>query len=198
MDIDWPKMDGLVPAIVQDADSGEVLMLAWMNPAALERTTETGRVTFYSRSRQTLWTKGETSGNVLELVDLAADCDGDTLLVTARPAGPTCHQGTRTCWGEERRVALSMLGALDRRVAERAVDRPEGSYTTSLFEAGARRIAQKVGEEGVEMALAIADGDDDEVCSEAADLLYHLIVALRSRGLGVAEVARVLEERHRP
>jgi phosphoribosyl-ATP pyrophosphohydrolase/phosphoribosyl-AMP cyclohydrolase len=198
LQINWQKMDGLVPAIVQDADSGEVLMLGYMDQAALEKTRKCGLVTFFSRSRQCLWTKGETSGNILKLKEIAADCDGDALLVTARPQGPTCHLGTRTCFGDTRRPALSMLGVLDRLVAERQETMPADSYTTELFESGVRRIAQKVGEEGVETALAAATEDDPALLGEAADLVYHLLVLLHSRGLSIADVGQILEERHTP
>lgn len=196
MTIDWQKLGGLVPAIVQDADSGEVLMLGYMNEAALAATRATGRVTFFSRSKERLWTKGESSGHFLELVELATDCDDDALLVRARPHGPTCHEGTRTCFGEAWRPPLAFLGALDRFIAVRERERPEGSYTTRLFAAGTRRIAQKVGEEGVETALAAAGGDRQELIDESADLLYHLIVLLRDAGLSLADVAQRLEARH--
>ncbi|GMU43825.1 MAG: bifunctional phosphoribosyl-AMP cyclohydrolase/phosphoribosyl-ATP diphosphatase HisIE [Xanthomonadales bacterium] len=192
---DWSK--GLVPAIVQDADSGLVLMLGYMNEEALERTQRERRVTFYSRSKGRLWTKGESSGHVLELVSLALDCDADTLLVQARPRGPTCHTGTSTCFGDFPGPELVFLGELSKLVEQRQRDRPPGSYTTKLFESGTRRIAQKVGEEGVETALAAVAQDADALLGEAADLVYHLTVLLRDRGLGLADVARVLRGRHR-
>jgi len=192
---DWEKSGGLLPAIVQDAYRGTVLMLGWMNREAFATTQASGKVTFFSRSRQRLWMKGETSGHVLELVSLHLDCDADTILVHAVPHGPTCHTGTRSCFGD---VALpaAFLGELDALVARRAVERPSGSYSTKLFESGLRRIAQKVGEEGVETALAGVDADDAELLGEAADLVFHLLVLLRARGLGLAEVDRVLESRH--
>lgn len=191
--IDWSK--GLVPAIVQDADSGLVLMLGYMNAKALALTLELGRVTFYSRSKQRLWTKGETSGHFLTLHSIAVDCDGDTLLLMARPSGPTCHNGTHTCFGEFPGPEIGFLGQLDRLVEQRHRERPEGSYTTRLFEAGTRRMAQKVGEEGVETALAAVAQDADDLLGESADLLFHLLVLLRDRGLGLADVAKVLRAR---
>ena len=193
--------DGLVPAIVQDADSGSVLMLAYMNSAALAATIERGRVVFYSRSRRRLWEKGETSGNTLELVDIAADCDRDTLLVTARPRGPACHRGCRTCFGDELRSgaeSLAFLGTLEQVIERRRLERPEGSYTAGLFAGGTRRMAQKVGEEGVEVALAALGTDDAELTGEAADLLFHLLVLLRSRNLPLAAVVQALASRHAP
>ena len=191
----WHKQGGLLPAIVQDAANGRVLMLGYMDQAALVRTLELGKVTFFSRSRQALWTKGETSGNGLDLVSVDADCDGDTLLVQARPKGPTCHLQRASCFPV---APANFLGELDALVATRERERPAGSYSTKLFEAGTRRIAQKVGEEGVETALAGVAQDDAALLGEAADLVYHLMVLLRARGLGWAEVAATLEQRHRP
>lgn len=192
---DWDKGGGLLPAIVQDARSGDVLMLGYMDRDALATTRAVGKVTFFSRSRQRLWTKGETSGHVLELVSLTLDCDADAILVQAVPHGPTCHTGTPTCFGEAS-LPSGFLGRLDALVATRAAQRPPGSYTTSLFESGLRRIAQKVGEEGVETALAAVDGSDDELLGEAADLVFHLLVLLRARGNGLADVTRILAARH--
>lgn len=189
----WDKQQGLLPAIVQDATSHRVLMLGYMDRAALQATLATGRVTFYSRSKQRLWMKGETSGDVLELVSLEADCDADTLLVQARPRGPTCHLGRASCFPA---APADFLGELDALVARRERERPEGSYTSKLFEAGARRIAQKVGEEGVETALAAVAQDDAALLGEAADLLFHLTVLLRARGLGLADAEAVLRARH--
>jgi phosphoribosyl-ATP pyrophosphohydrolase/phosphoribosyl-AMP cyclohydrolase len=191
---DFDKQDGLVPAIVQDADSGQVLMLGYMDQAALAATRASGKLTFFSRSKGRLWTKGERSGNVLELVSIAQDCDADALLVLARPAGPTCHLGSASCFGEAE--VAGMLGRLDALIAARAAARPEGSYTTRLLEAGLPRIAQKVGEEGLEAALAAVTGDEDALVGEAADLVYHLLVLLRARGLGLADIVRVLAQRH--
>jgi phosphoribosyl-ATP pyrophosphohydrolase/phosphoribosyl-AMP cyclohydrolase len=196
-DLDFAKGDGLVPAIVQHADSGAVLMLGWMNPAALAQTRACRRVTFYSRSKARLWTKGETSGHWLELVSLHADCDNDTVLVRARPAGPTCHLGSDTCFTATAVGPLAFLGELDALVARRARERPAESYTTRLFESGTARIAQKVGEEGVETALAAVSGTPAELCDEAADLMFHLLVLLHARGLDLAAVTARLLERHR-
>ena len=195
---DWNKMGGLLPAIVQDAFDGRVLMQAYMNREALAWTLDNKSVTFWSRSRSELWTKGETSGNTLELVELHSDCDGDCLLVLARPAGPSCHTGTDTCFDTSHPVTprLAFLAQLERVIAKRYEDRPEGSYTTRLFDAGVKRIAQKVGEEGVETALAAATGDGEELKNEAADLLYHLVVLLRASGLTLDNITEVLESRH--
>lgn len=189
----WDKQQGLLPAIVQDAGSYRVLMLGYMDRAALEATLATGRVTFYSRSKQRLWMKGESSGDILELVSLEADCDADTLLVQARPRGPTCHLGRASCFPS---APGDFLAELDALVARRERERPAGSYSTKLFEAGPRRIAQKVGEEGVETALAAVAQDDAALLGEAADLVFHLTVLLRARGLGLADVEAVLRDRH--
>ena len=196
--IDWQKLEGLVPAIVQDAFDGRVLMLGYMNPAALEKTLADGKVTFYSRSRECLWTKGETSGNFLVLKSIALDCDQDCLLVQAAPDGPTCHLGTDSCFDGEAPVLpeLAFLAGLDRLLGQRERDRPAGSYTSDLFRSGTKRIAQKVGEEGVETALAAAAGDDLELLNESADLLYHLLVLLRSRGLDLQRLVAQLAARH--
>ncbi|MDG2526658.1 bifunctional phosphoribosyl-AMP cyclohydrolase/phosphoribosyl-ATP diphosphatase HisIE [Stenotrophomonas sp. HITSZ_GD] len=192
--LDWGKGDGLLPVVVQDAASLRVLMLGYMNAQALAATRASGQVTFYSRSKQRLWTKGESSGHFLEVVSIDQDCDDDTLLVLAHPRGPTCHLGRESCFPE---APGNFLGTLDALVAERARERPAGSYTTRLFEQGTRRIAQKVGEEGVETALAAVAQGEDELLGESADLLYHLLVLLRARGLGLADVLRLLETRHR-
>lgn len=196
--LDWAKGDGLLPAIVQHWQSGEVLMLGYMNAVALAQTQASGQVTFYSRSRQRLWTKGESSGHVLALKSLRVDCDGDTLLLQADPHGPTCHQGSSSCFGERAdvRPPLGFLAELDALVAARHAERPAGSYTTGLFEGGIRRMAQKVGEEGVETALAAVVQDDAELLGEAADLVFHLTVLLRARGLSLADVAARLARRH--
>jgi len=198
--IDWEKTEGLVPAIVQDAVDGRVLMQGWMNPEALANSLDNGLVTFWSRSRQKLWTKGETSGNSLQLVAVHADCDSDCLLVLASPRGPTCHRETDSCFDSKRpvRPQLAFLAALERLVAERDRERPDDSYTTRLLEAGVKRIAQKVGEEGLETALAAVAGDHEELTNEAADLLYHLLVLLRASGLSLADVIKTLEARHAP
>jgi phosphoribosyl-ATP pyrophosphohydrolase/phosphoribosyl-AMP cyclohydrolase len=191
-DLDWQRGNGLVAAIVQDADSGRVLMLGYMDREALEQTRRSGQVTFYSRSRQRLWTKGEASGNALDVVSLTRDCDGDALLVQARPRGPTCHLGSQSCFADTRAGTLDVLDAL---IGARERERPTGSYTTQLFEEGTRRIAQKVGEEGVETALAAVSQDDEALLGEAADLVYHLLVLLRARNLGLRELADALEKK---
>jgi len=189
----WSKQGGLLPAVVQDADTLRVLMLGYMDAAALRATLDTGHVTFFSRSRNTQWTKGETSGHFLDVVAIDVDCDQDTLLVTARPHGPTCHLGRESCFPT---APASFVRELDALVASRERERPAGSYTTRLFEAGVRGVAQKVGEEGVETALAAVVQSDEELLGEAGDLVYHLLVLLRARGLGLADVERVLRARH--
>ena len=194
--LDWAKSGGLLPAIVQHWLTGEVLMLGYMNADALAQTQAIGKVTFYSRSKQRLWTKGESSGHALVLKSIRVDCDADTLLVQADPRGPTCHLGTTSCFGDEVRPPLGFLAELDTLVASRKAELPEGSYTTQLFNSGTRRIAQKVGEEGVEAALAAVTQGDDELLGEAADLIFHLTVLLRARGFGLADVTRVLLRRH--
>ena len=188
----WQKQEGLLPAIVQDADSLRVLMLGYMDREALQATLASRKVTFFSRSKQRLWMKGESSGDVLELVHIETDCDADTLLVQAQPRGPTCHLGRTSCFPD---APADGLGDLDALIATRERERPEGSYTTRLFEGGIRRIAQKVGEEGVETALAAVAQDDDALLGEAADLLFHLLVLLRARGLSLDDAKRVLEAR---
>lgn len=190
----WEKQGGLLPAIVQDAANGRVLMLGYMNREALGATLESRRVTFWSRSKARLWTKGESSGHFLDLVAVEADCDHDTLLVTAKPNGPTCHLDRASCFEG---APSNFLADLDALVKERERARPAGSYTTSLFEDGTRRIAQKVGEEGVETALAAVTQDDAALLGEAADLVYHLTVLLRARGLSLDDAVNVLRDRHR-
>jgi phosphoribosyl-ATP pyrophosphohydrolase/phosphoribosyl-AMP cyclohydrolase len=192
-DLAWDKQDGLLPAVVQDATTLRVLMLGYMDRAALEATRASGRVTFFSRSKRRLWTKGESSGHWLELVAIHADCDGDALLVLARPRGPTCHRGTPSCFGE---APADAFAALDAVIAERAAKRPPESYTARLLAAGTARIAQKVGEEGVEVALAAVTGEAAALGEEAADLVYHLAVLLHVRGSSLAEVGAVLQARH--
>jgi phosphoribosyl-AMP cyclohydrolase / phosphoribosyl-ATP pyrophosphohydrolase len=194
--LDWAKGEGLLPAIVQHWLSGEVLMLGYMNAEALAHTQGTGQVTFYSRSKQRLWTKGESSGHVLALKSIRIDCDADTLLVQAEPHGPTCHLGTSSCFGEGVQPPLGFLAELDALVAQRHAERPQGSYTTKLFDGGVRRMAQKVGEEGVETALAAVAQDDHELLGEAADLIFHLTVVLRARGLSLTDVVALLATRH--
>lgn len=190
--MDWAKGDGLLPAVVQDADTLRVLMLGYMDREAYAHTLRCGQVTFFSRSKSRLWTKGEASGHTLDLVSMTADCDRDTLLVLARPRGPTCHLQRASCFADAPGGVLAELDAL---IALRERERPEGSYTTRLFDGGLRRIAQKVGEEGVETALAAVAQGEAELLGEGADLLYHLIVLLRARGLSLADVEQVLRTR---
>lgn len=191
----WNKQDGLLPVIVQDADTRRVLMLGYMDREALRVTLESGHVTFFSRSRQRLWTKGETSGHTLDLVSIEADCDADTLLVQARPHGPTCHLGRESCFAAAPSGG-TFLQALDSLIATRERERPADSYTTRLFDGGVRGIAQKVGEEGVETALAAVAQSNEDLVGEAGDLLYHLLVLLRARGLGLDDVEVLLRQRH--
>lgn len=193
--LDWDKQGGLLPAVVQDARTLRVLMVGWMDRDALAATLDGGKVTFFSRSKGRLWTKGESSGHVLELVSVQVDCDADTLLVQAVPHGPTCHLMRASCFPG---APASLLAELDALVEARERERPEGSYTTRLFESGLRRIAQKVGEEGVETALAAVAQDEEALAGEAADLVFHLLVLLRARGMGLEDVLSVLRRRHRP
>ena len=198
--VDFAKGDGLVPAIVQDADTGAVLMMAYMNREALEQTIARRRAVFHSRSKQRLWEKGETTGHTLDVVDVALDCDADTLLVTARPRGPACHNGTLTCFGDEPRsaaTAIAFLAKLEAVVAQRSTEKPDASYTAKLLSKGINKVAQKVGEEGVETALAGVNEPDDKLIGESADLLFHLLVLLRARNVPLAQVIAELEKRHR-
>ncbi len=197
--LDWSKGGGLVPAIVQHARTGRVLMLGYMNDAALRQTLASGRVVFYSRSREALWIKGETSGHFLNVVDVSTDCDTDALLVLADPVGPTCHKGTESCFADAAppdAQRLAFLALLENIIANRIADQPDGSYTAKLFAKGPSRIAQKVGEEGVETALAAVTRDDAGLISECADLLFHLLVLLKSRELTLGQVADELKARH--
>jgi phosphoribosyl-ATP pyrophosphohydrolase/phosphoribosyl-AMP cyclohydrolase len=194
--LDWAKMDGLLPVAVQDADTQQLLMLGYMNAEALGRSLESGLVTFYSRSRKSLWTKGETSGNHLRLRGIYADCDNDALLAKAEPAGPTCHLGSPGCFSEEGPDGVAWLAQLARIVADRAEAPPSESYTARLLDEGVQRIAQKVGEEGVELALAGAAGERSACIEEAADLLYHITVLMKARGFGWDDVAATVRERH--
>jgi len=210
MKIDFEKMGGLVPAIIQDATTRNVLMLGFMNEEAYQKTIETGHVTFWSRTRQTLWTKGETSGNFLNLVEMKVDCDNDTLLVRVHPVGPTCHTGTDTCWGEENTALqgsdlqtsadtpLLFLSELQDFINRRKEEMPEGSYTTKLFRDGINKIAQKVGEEALETVIEATNGTSDHLVYEASDLLYHLLVLLTEKGLRIEDVAAELQKRHDP
>lgn len=197
--INWDKVDGLVPAIVQDFQSSQVLMMGYMNQDALAKTGETGQVTFFSRTKERLWTKGETSGNVLQLVNMSLDCDNDTLLVKVNPIGPTCHLGTTTCWDSDPQEESQMvwLHQLERLLAARKDADPDSSYTASLYARGTKRISQKVGEEGVEVALAATSGDKAELVCESADLIYHLMVLLQDQGLSMNDVVNKLKERHK-
>ena len=196
MKIDFEKGDGLVPAIVQDADTLQVLMLGYMNAESVAKTNETGFVTFYSRSRKTLWTKGETSGNTLALVSMTVDCDKDTVLVKARPAGPTCHEGTVSCFGDEGADGIGFLSYLETLIEGRKIADPESSYTAQLLQGPLRRAAQKVGEEGVETALAAVAETDDKLVSEAADLFYHTLVLLAAKDVKLDAVIGELKRRH--
>lgn len=199
MNIDFDKLNGLVPAIIQDCRSKNVLMLGFMNEEAYEKTVETNKVTFYSRSRKCLWTKGETSGNFLNVVDIKNDCDNDTLLISVIPDGPTCHKGTDTCWGAKNEVnPLLFLTELQDFIEKRHEEMPEGSYTTSLFKDGLNRMAQKVGEEALEAVIEAVNGTDERLVYEASDMFYHLIVLLTSKGLRIEDIAKELQVRHDP
>lgn len=199
MTIDFKKMGGLVPAIVQDATTKNVLMLGFMNEEAYQTTLDTKHVTFWSRTRQTLWTKGETSGHFLELVSMQIDCDNDTLLVKVHPIGPTCHKGTDTCWGEDNDATpLLFLTELQDFIDKRKNEMPEGSYTTKLFKDGVNKIAQKVGEEALETIIEATNGTSEHLIYEASDLLYHMIVLLADKGLRIEDVASELRRRHDP
>ena len=199
MNIDFEKMNGLVPAIIQDNTTRNVLMLGYMNREAYEKTLTTGKVTFWSRSRNCLWTKGETSGNFLNLVNIKVDCDNDTLLVRVNPTGPACHLGTDTCWGETNDAnPLLFLTELQDFINKRHEDMPEGSYTTSLFKDGLNRMAQNVGEEALEAVIEATNGTNERLIYEASDMFYHLIVLLTSKGLRIEDIAKELKERHAP
>lgn len=199
MEIDFEKMGGLVPVIVQDSETMKVLMLGFMNKEAYDKTVATKRVTFYSRSRKCLWTKGETSGNFLNVVSIMNDCDNDTLLIKAIPEGPVCHTGADTCWGEENKAnPLTFLSILQDFIEKRHEEMPEGSYTTSLFKDGINRMAQKVGEEALETVIEAVNGKDDRLIYEASDMFYHLIVLLTEKGLRIERVAEELRSRHQP
>lgn len=199
MEIDFKKMNGLVPAIIQDYKTKNVLMLGFMNEESYNKTVETKKVTFWSRSRNCLWTKGETSGNFLNLVSIKVDCDNDTLLVEVIPNGPTCHKGTDTCWGEENKYnPILFLSELQDFITKRHQEMPEGSYTTALFNKGVKRIAQKVGEESLETVIEAVSGTDEKLVYEASDILYHLIVLLEAKGLRIEDVAAELLKRHQP
>ena len=197
MKLDFEKMGGLIPAIVQDNDTNKVLMLGFMNEEAYEKTMQTGKVTFFSRTRNCLWTKGETSGNVLKVISVLVDCDNDTLLVKAHPTGPVCPTGADTCFGETNAEAIMFLKYLQNFIERRRQEMPEGSYTTSLFMKGINRMAQKVGEEAVETVIEATNGTDDRLIYEASDLIYHLIVLLTSKGMRIEDLAKELKKRHK-
>ncbi|MBO4561562.1 MAG: bifunctional phosphoribosyl-AMP cyclohydrolase/phosphoribosyl-ATP diphosphatase HisIE [Bacteroidaceae bacterium] len=197
MEINFEKMGGLVPAIIQDNVTRKVLMLGFMNKEAYDKTVETGKVTFWSRTRNCLWTKGETSGNFLNVKEILVDCDQDTLLIKAKPEGPVCHTGADTCWNEQNSVDLNFLSYLQDFIDRRFKEMPEGSYTTSLFKSGVNRMAQKVGEEAVETVIEATNGTDDRLIYEASDLIYHLIVLLTSKGHRIEELAAELVKRHK-
>jgi phosphoribosyl-ATP pyrophosphohydrolase/phosphoribosyl-AMP cyclohydrolase len=197
MNIDFQKSNGLVPAIIQDELTSKVLMLGYMNEEALVKTQETGLVTFFSRSKKRLWTKGEESGNFLKLVSITSDCDDDTLLIKVHPVGPVCHTGTDTCWGETNEGDITFLKYLQDFIQVRYNEMPEGSYTTSLFKKGVNRMAQKVGEEAVETVIEATNGTDEGFIYEASDLMYHLIVLLTSKGHSLDDLARELKKRHK-
>ncbi|MDR1408508.1 MAG: bifunctional phosphoribosyl-AMP cyclohydrolase/phosphoribosyl-ATP diphosphatase HisIE [Tannerella sp.] len=197
MNLDFDKHAGLIPAIVQDARTGRVLMLGFMNEEAYRQTVATNRVTFFSRTRQRLWTKGETSGNFLHATEILTDCDRDTLLIKAHPDGPVCHTGADTCFGETNDEGLSFLSRLQDFIERRHREMPENSYTTSLFREGLNRMAQKVGEEAVETVIEATNGTDERFISEASDLIYHLTVLLTSKGYRLDDLARELKKRHK-
>jgi len=196
MNIDYSKLNGLVPAIIQDAVTAKVLMLGFMNEEAFARTTETGLVTFFSRTKNRLWTKGEESGNFLRVIEVLADCDSDTLLIKVNPVGPVCHTGNDTCWNEKNKNDFFFLQYLQSFIQTRFRDMPEGSYTTSLFKKGVNRMAQKVGEEAVETVIEATNGTDEKFLEEAADLLYHLIVLLTFKGYSLDDLGSELKQRH--
>ena len=197
--IDFNKMDGLVPAIIQDATTKNVLMLGFMNEEAYQKTLELKRLTFFSRTKKRLWTKGEESGNFLNVVDIKLDCDNDTLLILVNPEGPVCHKGTDTCWGEKNEAnPLLFLSELQDFIETRYKEMPEGSYTTSLFKDGINRMAQKVGEEALEAVIEACNGTNERLVYEGSDLFYHLVVLLTSKGLRIEDIARELEQRHKP
>ena len=196
MEIDFKKMGGIVPAIIQDARSGDVLMLGFMNQEAYDKTIQEGRVTFYSRTKKRLWTKGEESGNFLNLVEIREDCDQDTLLVRVHPDGPVCHSGDRTCFGEQGAGGLGFIGELEDLLSSRKEELPEGSYSAKLFRAGVNKIAKKLGEEAVELVIEAKDRDDTKFLDEAADLLFHMMILLIDRGYRLEDVVKVLYGRH--
>ena len=196
MELDFEKMNGLIPAIIQDNYTQKVLMLGFMNKEAYEKTMETGKVTFFSRTKNRLWTKGEESGNFLHVVSVKADCDNDTLLIMVHPEGPVCHKGTDTCWGDKNEQDIMFLKELQDFIDSRRQEMPEKSYTASLYNSGVNKMAQEVGEEAVETILEACNGTDERLIYEGADLLYHLIVLLTYKGYRIEDLARELKERH--
>lgn len=197
MDLDFDKMQGLIPAIIQDDRTKNVLMLGFMNREAFDKTVATGKVTFYSRTKGRLWTKGEESGNFLNVVSIKEDCDRDTLLIKVNPVGPVCHTGSDTCFDQSNDMGVEFLAYLQEFICRRYEEMPEGSYTTSLFRKGVNRMAQKVGEEAVETVIEATNGTDDRLIYEASDLIYHLIVLLTSKGLRIEDLAKELASRHK-
>jgi phosphoribosyl-AMP cyclohydrolase / phosphoribosyl-ATP pyrophosphohydrolase len=197
MEIDFNKSGGLIPAIVQDADTDKVLMLGYMNHESLEQTIRDGKVTFFSRSKDRLWTKGESSGNFLSLVSVEADCDNDSLLVKVRPQGPVCHTGSDTCWNEKNEKEIAFIAELEKIITERKNNPVENSYTSSLFAKGINKIAQKVGEEAVELVIEAKDSNEELFLNEAADLLFHYMILLQAKGYSLKDVAGILADRHR-
>ncbi|MBD8348383.1 bifunctional phosphoribosyl-AMP cyclohydrolase/phosphoribosyl-ATP diphosphatase HisIE [Dysgonomonas sp. HGC4] len=197
MNLDFDKVGGLIPAIIQDNETNKVLMLGYMNQEALDKTNELGKVTFYSRTKQRLWTKGEESGNYLNVISIQEDCDQDTLLIKVNPVGPVCHTGDDTCFKEVNREEVMFFKHLQQFIEKRHQEMPEGSYTTSLFQSGVNRMAQKVGEEAIESVIEACNGTDDRLVYESADMLYHLIVLLTSKGLSIENLSRELQKRHK-
>lgn len=197
MKLDFQKTGGLIPMVIQDVNTNKVLMLGYMNEESLKITEEIGKVTFFSRSKNRLWTKGEESGNFLKVVSITPDCDNDTLLIKVHPNGPVCHTGADTCWNEENKTDISFLAYLQDFITKRHTEMPEGSYTTSLFQEGINRMAQKVGEEAVETVIEAVNGTDEGFLYEASDMIYHLIVLLTSKGYSLSDIAKELEKRHK-
>ena len=197
MKLDFQKTGGLIPTVIQDVNTNKVLMLGYMNEESLKITEEIGKVTFFSRSKNRLWTKGEESGNFLNVVSITPDCDNDTLLIKVHPNGPVCHTGADTCWNEENKTDISFLAYLQDFITKRHTEMPEGSYTTSLFQQGINRMAQKVGEEAVETVIEAVNGTDEGFLYEASDMIYHLIVLLTSKGYSLSDIAKELEKRHK-
>lgn len=195
--LNFEKSDGLIPAVIQDALTAKVLMVGFMNQEAYQKTVDTGLVTFYSRTRSRLWTKGEESGNFLEVEQILVDCDVDTLLIKAKPRGPVCHTGQDTCFNEVNQKGIEFLDYLQKYIQKRKEEMPEGSYTTKLFSRGINKMAQKVGEEAVEVVIEAKDSNDDLFLNECADLMYHYIVLLTAKGFSLNDVAAILESRHK-